>query len=778
MKDWDQIKSEILARIDIRAEYEAMGVVFAASKPTSTGWLTCRNPYKKDQNPSCGVNISSGRHRGFLVMFNQNGRRGNPYAAMDLFHVAADFLPDAQGDPRRAIRWYAEKAGVQMERKENQPPTPEMVKKFQENLTPEIIEYLRIKRGLTDASIAKYEIGWSSGKSKVDGRNTFPVYDHYGKLVNIRSHNSKMKPKTISWPGYGEARLWGADRLAKTAHGSIVCLTEGEFDSMVVEQETGLLSVSPTNGTNAFQRAWVKEFAGRHVVLLWDCDEPGREAVEKIILPAFRQAVGAGEVLSIKVVWLFPRPDKKQKDATDYIVKAGGTGAAILKLIEAAPPYGYPIITGNEPPPDPDMFFDGKSFLPLELSKYINDMYNLIFDGADFYSYNEANGYWTSINTTEVEKILVTLLGQRARRSYLMDGMAILKTVVYQPFDEFKCNPYLINLKNGMFDLHTGELKPHDKKYMSKIQLQIDFDPGARCPRWLQYLTEVFPDDLDKAQTIQEFGGYCLFPEIFIEKCLFLVGGGGNGKSKYINALTRILGGKNNTNISGIEPHMLEERFIVGTLKDKLINMSTDIDTKNPLASTMLKKIISGELIQADRKFSKDPLLFKPIAKHIFSMNEIPIITDKTFGFERRLIVARFNQRFNGKNADNHLDEKLAKEDSGIFNWLLLGLKKVVERNDIYESKTVLRDKRSFLMAVNPVATFVDEEVDFHPNFSVPKKTFYKEYSQWCKDSGLKALSNIKFYAQIFADYPQIVEKHGVGNSERTFHGMMFKVKV
>ena len=776
-KDLDQVKIEILARLDIRAEFESFGVQ-CVGNPNRAGWLVCRNPYKKDQHPSASINIGSGSHRGYLVAFNSNGNAGKPYAAWSFFDVAMDFLPGAGGDFKSVLRHYAETTGVQFQKEEDSPPTAELVKKFRDNITPEILEYLHTKRGLSDASIAKYEIGWSSSKSKTDGRNTFPVYNREGLLVNIRRHNSKAKPKTLNWPGHGEARLWGADRLAKAVPGSIAGITEGEFDSMLAEQETGLTSVSPTNGCNAFQRAWVQEFHGKHVVLLWDCDEEGRAAVEKIILPAFRQAVASGEVLSIKVVWLFSKPDKKQKDFTDFIVKAGGTGAQVLKMIEAAPSYGYPATTiGADELPDPDIFFDGKTFLPLELSEYINEHYDLIFDGLDFYRYDSINGYWTSANDTEIEKILVTLLGRRVRRAYLFDGMAILKTVIYQPTNKFKCDPYLINLKNGMFDLRTGELSPHDKKYMSKIQLKIDFDPAARCPRWMQYLAEVFPDDLDKAKTIQEFGGYCLFPEIFIEKCLFLVGGGGNGKSKYINALTRILGGHDNINVAGIEPHMLEERFVLGSLKDKLLNMSTDIDTKTPLASTMLKKIISGELIQADRKFSKDPLLFKPVAKHIFSMNEIPIITDKTFGFERRLIVVRFNQRFDGKNADNHLDQKLEKEDSGIFNWLLLGLKRVVEQNDIYESSFVLRDKKTFLMAVNPVSTFMDEMVDFYPNYSIPKKELYKAYSQWCEEGGIRRLTNIRFYAQVLADYPQIIEKHGEGNSARKFHGAMLRVR-
>ena len=43
-------------------------------------------------------------------------------------------------------------------------------------------------------------------------------------------------------------------------------------------------------------------------------------------------------------------------------------------------------------------------------------------------------------------------------------------------------------------------------------------------------------------------------------------------------------------------------------------------------------------------------------------MNEIPIITDRTYAFARRLIIVTFNQQFTGSHEDKHLEEKLTEE--------------------------------------------------------------------------------------------------------------------
>jgi len=50
------------------------------------------------------------------------------------------------------------------------------------------------------------------------------------------------------------------------------------------------------------------------------------------------------------VIWLFEKEtDKNQKDFTDFIVKAGGTGQQVLDLIESTNPYQYKIPTTTLP---------------------------------------------------------------------------------------------------------------------------------------------------------------------------------------------------------------------------------------------------------------------------------------------------------------------------------------------------------------------------------------------------------------------------------------------
>ncbi len=147
-----------------------------------------------------------------------------------------------------------------------------------------------------------------------------------------------------------------------------VALTEGEFDAMLGEQETGLTMVSFTNGAkgvHGLKEGWVKHFHGYHVVLLYDSDKEGREAIQTLVLPSFREAVRTGEVLSLKVIWLYEKQDKEHKDLTDWIVKDGGSGAQLKELIQQTPPHIFLTPTSHLEPP-----IVLESFELIDRSKY------------------------------------------------------------------------------------------------------------------------------------------------------------------------------------------------------------------------------------------------------------------------------------------------------------------------------------------------------------------------------------------------------------------------
>ena len=649
-------------------------------------------------------------------------------------------------------------------------PTMGMVADYIDAMPRDARGYLNVKCGITDESIVKYKIGFRAA----DMRNTFPVYSARGILLNIRYHNPRLNPAIINHPKFGQDRLWGADRLANAPPGSTICVTSGEFDAMMVEQETGLVSVAPTNGKSAFDYSFVKGFFGHYVVLLQDCDKSGRASLEKVLLPAFQNAVVSGKVLSLKIVWLYSNvTSEDEKGFTDYILRSGKSGGDLIRLIETTEPHQYSPEDVVDPIPDSNSFFDGRTFVTTEVVDHMLSRYNLFHDGAFFFCYDKAKGVYELMPDPLVSRDIKRTIGRRTKVKHMSDAMRMIQCDTFKTPDELMMPPNLINMTNGVLDIEHGKLLKHNKKYLSRIQVPIRYDPKAKCPRWDRFLLEVFPEDPGKATALQDYAGYCFIHNIPFEKCLFLIGEGANGKSVFIKILCDIIGLKN---ASFLDPQMIASRFVIGTIKDKLLNVASEIDTHAEIAANIFNKIISGDRIQADVKYRREPITFFPIAKHIFSMNEVPVVTKRSFAFERRLIIVRFNQTFVGQDADYRLHRRLQGELPGIFNWAIVGLNRIMKDfAGIYESPRMLTDKEFFMRRIKPVIAFIEERCVIAQGEAVIKTGLYKEYCKWCAGCDVRVLSRFVFYKEMLETYQSVFENQQRKGATRYLKGIGVK---
>lgn len=99
--DFAQQEEEILARLDILAEYRSMGVIFASEQPRSSGIIECYARGRDESKPSAFVNTETGRYGDSAS--NEN---------LSLWEFAAKYA--GQPDWRAARGFFASKAGVQL----------------------------------------------------------------------------------------------------------------------------------------------------------------------------------------------------------------------------------------------------------------------------------------------------------------------------------------------------------------------------------------------------------------------------------------------------------------------------------------------------------------------------------------------------------------------------------------------------------------------------------------------------------------------------------------
>jgi P4 family phage/plasmid primase-like protien len=429
------------------------------------------------------------------------------------------------------------------------------------------------------------------------------------------------------------------------------------------------------------------------------------------------------------------------------------------------------------PPPesvDPSIFFDGKKLRSQYLAKYLQGhLQPIIFDDADFYIYDKESGVWKVTSANLIGQAAERALDKYATNNLIESSIKLLgKRTIIHP-DDFKHNNQFLNVKNGMFEIETGKMYPHDSKYLSRIQMPVEYDENAPFDLWDKFLGEIFVDDLEKILALQSYYGYCLLQDCRYQKSLFMVGDGANGKSVACDVLINILG---ENNVCSLPLELMGERFLIVELKDKLVNVASEIETSKLIGTRNFKTAVAGGMIQADQKHGKS-VKFYPVAKHVFSMNDVPKITDKSHGFQRRPLVLKFNQRFEpGMDKwDPLLLDKLLKQKNGIFAWMIDGLKTILDTGGLYVPEVVEKDTKRFIQLTNPVIQFIQDCCMTGPDYKVVPMELYNEYKKWCEEGKNRPLSRNRFYAQIMVHCSGVTETQDGPERRRVYLGVGLK---
>ena len=415
-------------------------------------------------------------------------------------------------------------------------------------------------------------------------------------------------------------------------------------------------------------------------------------------------------------------------------------------------------------------------FIPAKMADYLESQLKpIIFEGNDFsrmfYRYHES-GVWKPYPRDAIRKYVRRLLGDHAKTAWLDGAIDVLGSQIFKMPEELEFDPMWLNLKNGMLNIQTMQVKPHSPNFNSRVQMPVSFREDATCGTWIETVMQIFEDDPAKGDTLQQFFGYTLFPRILFPSAIFQIGGGRNGKGVIEKILCAMLGKEN---VSHISLGRMEENFGPVEIHGKLLNSTGETETK-PLDVTHFKGIVAGDAIQAQRKYLPD-LTFVPFAKHLISMNFFPGIKEKTDAFFRRIIVLEFNQKFEGKDDDPRLVDKLLEELDGIFLWALKGLKMVLETEKIDVPESALLAKERFREKTNPVLQFIKETCDLAPEAKqsglkeLPAK-LYTHYVDWMSDSKLKPLGKSNFYEQIYLNYPFVKKKRESHGTKEYFFGI------
>ena len=299
-----------------------------------------------------------------------------------------------------------------------------------------------------------------------------------------------------------------------------------------------------------------------------------------------------------------------------------------------------------------------------------------------------------------------------------------------------------IHLANGTYYL-SGEFSP--EKDFCVNRLPVSYDPEAAVPsQWLAFLDQLlYPEDIP---TLQEYMGYCLIPTTKAQKMLFLVGKGGEGKSRVGLVMHAMLG--DNMNTSSIQK-VETNPFARADLEHLLVMVDDDMKLEALPQTNYIKTIVSAELpMDLERKGQQSYQGSLNVRFLVFGNGTMKSLYDRSEGFFRRQIILSVRDKDKNRADDPFLAEKLCSEREGIFLWALEGLRRLIRNNYHFTiSERTKVNMESAIKEGNNIVEFMESEgyFCFKADSQITSKDFYAIYELWCDDNTTKPVTSKSF---------------------------------
>jgi putative DNA primase/helicase len=283
---------------------------------------------------------------------------------------------------------------------------------------------------------------------------------------------------------------------------------------------------------------------------------------------------------------------------------------------------------------------------------------------------------------------------------------------------------------NGLLHLPSLNLLPHTPMFFAHNAIDFAFDRDVSAPRhWLKFLDDLWPDDAEAIETLQEIFGYCLTGDTSQQKMFLVVGPPRGGKGTIARVLERVVGLENKVNPSLAE---LGRQFGIAPLIGKRVAIISDARLRGvgQVIEERLLSITGEDAITIDRKYLS-AWTGRLQIRFVVLSNELPRLPDPSGALARRFIILKLRNSFYGKE-DHGLIYRLLLELPGILNWAIAGWRRLNQRGHFQMPKSVAETVQQLEDLGSPIRAFVREQCIVEPGQTVDILAVFGAWRTWC----------------------------------------------
>jgi putative DNA primase/helicase len=324
----------------------------------------------------------------------------------------------------------------------------------------------------------------------------------------------------------------------------------------------------------------------------------------------------------------------------------------------------------------------------------------------------------------------------------------------------FDADPYLINTMNDtlVVDRNSATVTPrdHNPADLCTKQLGCLYDPEAKCPNFLSFLTMILPDK-DVQEMLQRAVGRSLIGGSERRQMFICYGNGANGKTTLFEALMMLLNSYAETTPVSTVMHKREGDIphdLARLVGKRLVTVS-EPEQHAVLSCATIKNMVGGGRIPARHLFH-GWFWYRPQYSIWLDTNYLPTITGNDNGLWDRILAIPFTVRIPDvlppamMKKNEEVYEMFRAELAGILNWALDGLVAYLSTG-LGTAKAVEQARTQYREESDLIGQFLQDRCVMKAGAIVAKDQLYPSYRLWCENGGLTAMAKISLGKELRA---------------------------